>query len=243
VDDLGPQALERLLPYLGPLVGDPERVDGSHPDHPRQTFDYFAERLDGQRLAVEVVRAWDEAWMESSHVWPDLARRVETFARDRNAAFTGLYAMSVRLDPKARAKDYAVDVLADALARCHRGGIDATVPVDEAVSFHYVADQPDLAVLSMRGGPGEWEGGPESQARLREAIESKAPTMTRAGEAGYETHLVIVHWVLGSTHSWREYLAENPPDSPHPQHIWAVDLNVRPGTQGRQPAEHVWPIS
>jgi len=115
------------------------------------------------------------------------------------------------------------------------------VPVDEAVSLHYVFDQRDLQVVSMRGGPGEWEGGPESQARLREAIESKTTTMARAGATGYQTHLVMVHSILGSTHSWREYLAENPLEGPHPQHIWAVDLDVRLGTQGRELAEQIWP--
>ena len=91
-----------MLARDGGLRSDPERVDGSHPGHPGQTFDYFGERIDGQRLAIEVVRAWDEPWMESSHVWPDLARRVEASARDHNASVTGLYAMSVRLDREPR---------------------------------------------------------------------------------------------------------------------------------------------
>jgi hypothetical protein len=113
--------------------------------------------------------------------------------------------------------------------------------VDDAVSFRYLAEQSELVVASIRGGPGEWEGGPESEARFRKALDSKLDTMRRAGDTGYETHLVIIHWIIGTTHTWRQSLAENPPGGPHPHHIWAVDLNVVVGTQARHVAERIWP--
>lgn len=63
-------------------------------------------------------------------------------------------------------------------------GLLSTVDVDDVVSFRYIAEQTELVVAAIQGGAGEWEGGPESEARLRDAIDSKIPVMGRAGEAG-----------------------------------------------------------
>jgi hypothetical protein len=228
--------------FLGELVGDPERVDGHHPRHPEQTFDYAAQRTDGQRLAIEVTRAWDEDWMEVQPAWRDLAARVEVAVRERDPTITGMHAMAVGLNRHPRAKNYKAGLLAGAVAQCFEAGIGSTVTVDDAVSFRYLAGQSDLVVASIRGGPGEWEGGPESEARFRKALDSKLDTMRRAGDAGYKTHLAIIHWIIGTTHTWRQSLKENPPSPPHPQNIWAVDLNVYPDTQGRLAAERIWPL-
>jgi hypothetical protein len=242
VDDLAPEALRQLLPQLGPLVCDPERVDGPHPDHPGQTFDYAVRRADGRQLAIEVTRAFDEQWMQAEPAWRKLATDVETAAQQRDPTITGMYAMAARLSGNPRAKNYEPDALAGVVRDCFDAGLGATVEVDDVVSFRYVWDQAELVVASVRGWAGEWEGGPESEARFRRALDSKVGVMRRAGAAGYETHLAVIHWILGTTHSWRQSLAEKPPVAPHPEHIWAVDLNVRPGTHGRWPAEHIWPI-
>jgi hypothetical protein len=208
VDDLAPEALQRLGPHLGPLVRDPERVDGQHPDHPDQTFDYFAERTDGRRLAIEVVHAWDEDWLATDDAWRGRVEDVEATVRRRNAAVTGAYAMTVRRAGNPRANDYEAAALAGKLRQCYEAGVRTEVSVDQAVSFRYVCESPDLVVEAVRSA-WEFEGGPENEARLRKALEAKIPTMRRAGEAGYETHLAVVHWVLGSTHGWRQFLAEN----------------------------------
>jgi hypothetical protein len=242
VDDLADEALQRLLPHLGGLIAPPERVDGSNPNHPGQTFDFAAQRPDGQYLAIEVTRAWDEDWMEAQPAWRDLAARVEATVRKQDPTITGMHAMAVSLNRHPRAKNYKVGVLAGAVAECFTAGIGRTVTVDEAVSLRYLGEQPELVVASIRGGPGEWEGGTESEARFRNALDSKLDTMRRAGDAGYQTHLVIIHWVLGTTDTWRQSLAEDPPGAPHPQNIWAVDLNVVVGTQGRQVADRIWPL-
>jgi hypothetical protein len=243
VDDSAPQALARLRPHLGPLVGDPERVDGQHHDHPGQTFDYFAERTDGGRLAIEVVRAWDREWLEAEPAWWKLAAEVKAAAQQRDPTITGLYAMATRRSGNPRAKKYDPAALADALADCSRSGVGNVVVFDGVLSFRYVQDLPRLIIESARG-VAEYVGGvgEESVAPFRAALTRKLDTMRRAGDAGYETHLAVVHWLLGTTHSWRQSLAEEPPEAVHPQHIWAVDLNVAPGSQGRSAAEQIWPI-
>jgi hypothetical protein len=90
VDEVAWAAMTRLLPYLGPLDGEPEEVDGRHPEHPGQTFDFYAERTGGQRLAIEVTRAADEEWLRDEPAWRSLAERVEAAVRLRHPAVTGV---------------------------------------------------------------------------------------------------------------------------------------------------------
>jgi hypothetical protein len=72
VDDLAPEALQRLLPVLGQRVGDPERLDGRHTRHPGQKFDHAAQRTDGTRLAIEITRAWERTgWGRSPRGVPE----------------------------------------------------------------------------------------------------------------------------------------------------------------------------
>ena len=78
---------------------------------------------------------------------------------------------------------------------------------------------------------------------LREGRSVDGETLARAGESGYETHLAVIHWTLGNSAGWRQWLAENPPEGGHPQNIWAVDLNRNKGTKTkpREPAERIYP--
>jgi hypothetical protein len=241
VDDLAPEALQWLLPHLGPLVRDPERVDGQHSDHPGQAFDYAAQRRDGQELAIEITRAWDHEWLGAQSAWRKLATHVQAAVQQQYPTVTGWYTMAVPRTGNPKAKKYDAETLADKVSECFDAGMRMEIAVDQAVKFRYVYERRDLVVDAVRSS-WEFEGGPENEARFRTALEAKIPTMRRAGEAGYETHLAVVHWVLGSTHGWRESLTKDPPDAPYPEHIWAIDLNARGGTQGRQPVEHIWPL-
>jgi hypothetical protein len=162
LDDLAPDALQRLLPYLGPLVGAPERVDGEDPDHPGQTFDYFAERTDGRRLAIEVTRAWDNEWLEAEPAWRKLAAEVKAAAQQRDQTINGFYAMATRRRGNPRAKEYEAAALADALAECFDAGVGAEIAVDDVLRFRYVQDRPGLVIESARG-VAEFESGPESR--------------------------------------------------------------------------------
>jgi hypothetical protein len=137
----------------------------------------------------------------------------------------------------ARANDYAADALARAVAECFNDGVGSIARSDDTVvRFRYFRDQPDLVVAS---GPTLWEfeGAPESEARFRRALADNVAKMAKAGDAGYETHLAVVPWFFDEAHTWRQSLAENPPEGPHPQHIWAVELY----RQRTRPAERVWP--
>jgi hypothetical protein len=241
MDDFERLALGRLRPYLGSLVDEPEEVDGRHPGHRGQTFDYFAERTDGQRLAIEITGATDQEWMQDAPAWRGLAERVEASVQEQHPAVTGIYLMAPLRVSQARANDYAADALAGVVAKCFAAGLGARAVSDDAVvRFRYFRDQPDLVVVSS---PTLWEfeGAPESEVRFRKALTHNVAKMQRAGEAGYETHLAVVHWTFGTTHTWRQSLAQKPPAGPHPQNIWAVDL-IGKRTQGRQPAEQIWPI-
>jgi hypothetical protein len=240
VDDLAPEALERLLPQLGPLVGDPERVDGQHPDQPDQTFDYAAQRPDGSKLAIEITGAFDKDWLESNQPWQDLAAKVKVAVGCEYPAVTGFYVIAPARRDKQRAKDRNVDTLAGAVAGCFDGGVRASVVVED-VQLDYIQGRPDLLVESAYA-VAEPEEGTESQARFRQALTTNVAKMRNAGEAGYETHLAVIHWVIGTTDGWRLSLAQNPPDETHPQYIWAVDLSA-PGTQGRRAAERIWPLA
>jgi hypothetical protein len=238
MDDLAHEALQRLLPELGSLVGEPDPVDGQNSDHPGQTFDYFAEHTDGRRLAIEISGAFDQDWLKSHQPWQDLAANVKAAVRREYPAVTGFYVIAPRQRDKRRAKDRKVGTLAGAVAGCFYDGVGAKVVVDD-VQLDYIQGRPGLLVESAYA-IGEPEDGSESQIRFRKALTSNVAKMRKAGEAGYETHLAVIHWMLGTTHGWRRSLAQNPPEAPHPQHIWAVDPTAL-GSQGRKPVERIWP--
>jgi hypothetical protein len=86
-----------------------------------------------------------------------------------------------------------------------------------------------------------WELDRRASAASRKAVPTEEKLA--CGEAGYETHLAVIHWTLGNSSGWRQWLTENPPPRGHPQHIWAVDLNRHIGTKTkpREPAERIYP--
>ena len=113
---------------------------------------------------------------------------------------------------------------------CDTQGIGARVDLASGVTVRHTDDGSELTVQPYRVAT-TWELGPSSQTRFAKTVASTADTLERAGAAGFETHLAVIHWTLGNSAGWRQWLAENPPEGGHPQIIWAVDLNKNLGTK------------
>jgi hypothetical protein len=229
-----------LRPYLGALTDDPaERVNGTNQAHEGQTFDYALRQRDGTWLAVEVTRAWDEQFLAAGDPWDALCTRLQATVAREHPAISGRYVVTAGL--ARRAKDHDERALIDAIVRCWRGGYSSSVELSAGVTVQNLTAHDAVGFRVYHAvSSAEFDLGPASQGRFARAIARKLDTLARAGDAGYETHLAVIHWAMGGTGAWRQYLADNPPAFTHPQHIWAVDLNVVPGTQGRKAAERIW---
>jgi hypothetical protein len=241
-DDLAPDALAALLPHLDTVVNDAvESVDGTNRAHSGHTFDFAAPRRDGTWLAIEVVRAWDEPFMAARRPWDAECVKIETAVRAQHPTITGFFTVNVDPASGCLPKDYDTAALTAAVVGCSAAGPRSRVEIAEGitVSNATLSHVTDLHVTATQSS-GEFELGPQSQQRIARALASKIDVMMRAGSDGYETHLVMIPWVLASTDACRRYLEANPPATAHPQNIWAVDLNLRQGTQGRDHCELMW---
>jgi hypothetical protein len=240
MDDFAPEALAVLLPYLdGVVAGSEETVDGSNSAYPGQTFNYLIPRADGPPIAVEFVRAWDEVFLDAPDGWDRLCARVQAAVRDQHPALAGHYTVGFDTGIAARMKDQKIDELVGAIAGCDTG---ARVDLSSGVTVRHTEDTSELTVEPYRVSSA-WELGPTSQSRFAKAVASTEEKLARAGASGYETHLAVIHWTLGNSAGWRQWLAENPPEGGHPQNIWSVDLNRNKGTKTkpREPAERIFP--
>jgi hypothetical protein len=241
-DDNADEALAAVLPHLGAL-GPVETVDGKHSgEHRGHTFDRAARRRSGQWVAIEVGRAWDEEFLGSDEAWRKRSEAIADEVR-RLGLNRGAYMLTPPTKTAGRASAADVAGLAQTIVSLSKQPF-APEARREYVHAHGMmvgrfSDDEPLKIVVVPQPPGEWEGGPESVERFRRVVDGNTPKLERAGRDGYETHLLVVHWLLGSTGTWREWLRTHPPVS-HPQFIWAVDLNVRVGTQDRAPAELIF---
>ncbi len=243
MDEFAPEALAVLLPFLdGVVAGSEEAVDGSNSDYPGQTFNYLVPRSDGPPLAIEFVRAWDEVFLDAPDGWDRLCARVQGAVREQHPALIGRYTVGFDTGIAARMKDQKIDELVGAIASCDTHGVGSRVDLTSGVTVRHTEDASDLTVQPYRVSS-TWELGPSSQRRFAKAVTSTTETLGRAGASGYETHLAVIHWTLGNSAGWRQWLADNPPAGGHPQNIWAVDLNRQTGTKTkpREPAERIYP--
>ena len=243
MDDFAPEALAVLLPYLdGVVAGSEVTVDGSNPEFPDQTFNFCLARADGPPIAVEFVRAWDEVFLDAPDGWDRLCERVQGAVREQHPALGGRFTVGFDTGVAARMKDQKIDELVGAVVSCDTQGIGARVDLASGVTVRHTDDGSELTVQPYRVAT-TWELGPSSQTRFAKTVASTADTLGRAGAAGFETHLAVIHWTLGNAAGWRQWLVENPPVGGHPQNIWAVDLNKNLGTKTkpREPADQIYP--
>jgi hypothetical protein len=243
MDDFALDATMLLLTHVGAASHDvPERVDGDNPSHPGQTFDYFVTAQDGRSLSVEVTRAWDERFLGAQKQWKRFVKQIETEMRLSDPTLRGWFTINVDPEYTTWPSDFDKADFVSAVRTVTPRPSGLPVHLDDGVTVSNFTRPP---VSELRVTPtfssGEFELGQRSRGRFARAIERKLGTMEKAGATGYETHLAIIHWALGSTASWRQFLIEQPPTFDHPQFIWAVDLNAQQGTQGRQSVEQLWP--
>jgi hypothetical protein len=241
-DPVAVDALALLLPHLGALTEDPPvRINGTNDDYRGLTFDWALRRRDGTPVAVEVTCAWDDSFIEASDPWDVLCERVQATVRADHPEIVGRYVINAEPRVSRRANRQDLDGLVNAIVKTARAGNGSRVTIGRGTDVHnwtIPGEIDDLCVYATQAA-GEFELGPENKARFERALADNMKKMTTAGNAGYETHLAIVHWMLGSTHSWRRFIEMDPPTFDHPQHVWAVDLNGRQGTQGRRAVELV----
>jgi hypothetical protein len=81
----------------------------------------------------------------------------------------------------------------------------------------------------------EFMDGSETKERFERTVDDCAPKLEAAGHDGMRTHLIVVHWMLGSSQAFRLALDEMTL-SDHRQEIWAVDLG---GWPNREPTEQL----
>src|ERR1700683_5054188 len=139
--DHGLEAVSVLLPFLAPIVGVPELVDGRTPAHPDQTFDFALRRPNGVRVAVEITRLMDEDFIGLYPAWQRVAERIEDRVRAVLADPRGTVILGVSQRQRPKVRDVLTEVLAQAVVERIEGKIRLETP--PGVSIGYTAgDQP-----------------------------------------------------------------------------------------------------
>lgn len=234
-DPYASAALDLLLPHLGDVVAPPESVDARNPSFPDQRFDYAVRRTGGRIAAVEVTLAWHEQYMAASAAWTRVKEEIEAHLTQsvRGRFHVSIPTWRIRADRTTRALITTIEQLAATGQRrtIYLAALDITVSGPHGDGHCEVLALPAAA---------EFERGPEGVERFVRAVDRKAECMSLAGAAGFETHLAVVPWLLGSPRAWIDHLRREPLAREHPQNIWAVDLFRRSTGFGR--VQHIWPL-
>ena len=220
------KAMSVLVPFLAPIVGEPERVDGGNPAHPGQTFDFALRRPNGVLVAVEITRLMDEDFVRLHPVWRRVAGRIEDRVRAVLADPRGTVVLGVSQRERPEVTNAMTELLARAVVE--RIGGELLLQTPPGVSIGYTPGDQAFSVGLFTVGGGLWEGGSESQSRLRDTISSNTPKLAAAGRAGYETHLAVIGFLSDDMTWWRECLRDPPPLPAHPEMIWGIDTTPNP---------------
>ena len=232
------EATQLLLPRLGPIDATTlDRVDGTNPGHPGQTFDFAVQRPTGEWLAIEVGRVLDAEPIAGQKAWTSRSHELEQRVRGLSPDLTGCFGVSAELSRSPLAKETNLEELVGAIIECERNGVGHRVQGAEGLIVAYLAEDSKLVVTSGTVGRATYKGGPEDMRRFKDAIVSNAPKLSSAGTAGYETHLLLVDGGPGESAGWwREQLQRESPGA-HPQFIWALDPRAASG----QEVERIYP--
>lgn len=227
--------MKMLLPHLGDVVAPPESVDARNSSFPDQRFDYAVRLTDGRIAAVEVTLAWHEQYMAASAAWTRVKEQVEAHLTEsvRGRFHVSIPTWKIRADRTTRTLITAIEQL----ARTRRRRSIYVAAVDITVTGPLGDGPVEIWALPVAA---EFERGPEGIERFVKAIERKQDCMRRAGAAGFETHLAVVPWLLGSPGAWIDHLRNEPLVLEHPQNIWVVDLYRR--STGVRPVQRIWPL-
>jgi hypothetical protein len=226
-------AVRLVAPHLGTPLDAVRKVRPQNDkEFPGLTFDFAARRRDGSRLAVEVTSAWDARWISAQATMTRLAAML-TAKLVPAGCRPGHYGLSVIGEENVPAiHSVDLDALASAASTLATGN---EVKVGHAFRVHNWGGTIDHPVAFGSVTSAEFMEGPQSQARFRYAVADCTPKLVRAGHIGLETHLVIVHWMLGSTTSFKLAL-DSLTIGEHPHGIWVVDLG---GWPNREPTERL----
>jgi hypothetical protein len=212
-------ALDLLRIELGDFTN-VERVDGQNPAHLGQTFDFAVRTADERWRAIEVTLAADETEIATRAAIDQLCRKLEGLIRQRSPGERSSFVLSGVIESRARVNDLDLDAL-------------VTAGLASELSAPSTSQAAELKRISRDGAAprvyplfasAAFVQGPENEERLRSALGRKALALGRGGEAGYETHLVLLQWALGSTKHWRGLLSKDPLTAPHPQFVWSLDF-------------------
>jgi hypothetical protein len=221
-------ALDLLRTELGDFA-DVQRVDGHNPTHPGQTFDFAVRTTDKRWRAIEMTFTANETEIATRAAIDRLCRKLERLIRQRSPGERSSFVLSGVIESRARVNDLDLDTLVTA-ALANGTSAPSTSQVTELKRISRGGVAPRVYPLFASAAFVE---GPENEARLRSALGRKARTLGQAGEAGYETHLVLLQWALGSTEHWRRLIREDPPTGPDPKFVWVVDFFPDPPTLSR----------
>jgi hypothetical protein len=228
------RAVHLVEPSFGALA-EPVRMikPQSDPDYPGHTFDFVARRADGTTLAIEVTGAWDADWLRAQNTMQRLASRLtpELAVAGCAPGHYGLQSIDVRDVPSSLGH-----IRLDELARAASTLAPHTdVQTEYGFEIRHWGGSGDRPVAFGSVTTAEFMEGGESKERFKRAVAGCTPKLDSAGNDGMRTHLIVVHWMLGSTNSFKLALDEIELGT-HPQEIWVVDLG---GWPNREPTERL----
>ncbi len=197
-----------------------EQVDGSNDRHPGQTFDFAIGSGSDRWRAVEITAAADESEIRVRAQIEDLCTQIEQRISETDPHAAGWYVLEGIISEQTQPREFNVEHLAlSRLPHSPRTALD--LPDD--VELRLINSEKSLRVFPLFASAAFTEG-PDNETRFRAAIGRKQKTLQRAADAGYETHLILMQWVLGSTEHWQRILAETPLETTLPQFLWVVDF-------------------
>jgi hypothetical protein len=227
-------AVRAIEPSLGELIEPLRKVQPQNdPEYPGHTFDFVARRADGTVLAIEVTAAWDQQWIEAMSLMNILADLMTPKAAIAGCAPGNYMIQAIGADSvPTTLRRVRVDDLVQQMV---------TLPPHTDLETEYgftvrnwggTIDRPNVRASVTTT---EFMDGGESRARFKRAVEDCTPKLVAAGRDGMRTHLIVVHWALGSSTAFRTAASEMT-FGEHPQEVWAVDLG---GWPNREPTERL----
>lgn len=214
--------LELALPYLGSFATVPRRLrpqqDAEHPGH---TFDFVGRRLDGGSVAIEVTSATYETWQGDGAIHLEVEASVTRDLREAGAVPGTYHLSTTRRSP--RMKQLRDRIVAAALK----------LEVDEqreiASDTWLYRDHRSDGEIKFYWAPSA--GGDllqEHRLLFGDALTDCRQKLAAASNAGFESHLLIEPFPIGTRQTWRgafDLLAAEGTLDSYPAVVWVVSIS------------------